>query len=367
MKKLILCLALLLFLSGCAPSYRIENQAHAVSMGIDYEDDIMTVTVLVPNLASPVQKEENSSSSYQIYSASAENFETANNILHASLPQQLNLTHLKTIVFSKSFSKSDKFYETIDTFMNVFLITGSAEVIVTEKSAKVLIENQKPHIGIRLSITIPAMLSYHAQNGFIPSCTLSNLYAGLKGRYSTALCTLADTSGISDKGKDNDAYMPGELNRKGENKNEYLGAALFDRRRLAGVINGREMQMCYFLMGDSSRIADFASPYAMRVSTRKRRNVNVDVSGDEAYIEVTLFLDIATIDDEMDIKSIEKQMTEEFYNVISKCQSLSVEPFGFSEYAARKFKDSESFEEYLWLDKFAKADVKINLELNGEK
>lgn len=368
MRKATLIL-LIIFLTGCAPSYRIENQAHAVSMGIDLEKKGgMMVSVQVPNLGAPVGKqEEGAASSYQIYSATAQNFESALNILEASLPQQLNLTHLKTVVFSEAFARSDRFYETIEAFMNVFLVTGSANVIVTEKEAITLIENQKPHIGIRLSITIPSMLSYHATNGYIPICTLSGLYAGVKGRYSTALCALSDTADDEKKENAPNTYMPGELNRLGDNKNEYMGAALFDRKRMVATLNGREMQLCYFLMGNANRIADFTTPVPMRISTRKKRDVQIEIHEKDVRIKVDLYLDIATLEEKADLESIEQSLKQEFEELIRKCQTNKVEPFGFAQTAGRKFLSNKEFVSYDWLTKFASAPFEITLHLNSAK
>ena len=366
MKKAFL-LVLVILLSGCAPSYRIENQAHAVSMGIDIDKNDMTVIVQVPNLGAPQGKPGESSSSYQIYSATANNFESAYNILEATLPQQLNLTHLKTIVFSKAFAESDKFYKTIETFMNVFLVTGSATVIVTEKDAKTLIENQKPHIGIRLSITIPSMLSYHAQNGYIPSCTLSSLYAGLKGRYSTSLCALASTADSDIKNINENSYMPGELNREGDNKNEYMGAAVFDRNGMVGTLNGREVMMIYFLQGKANRIANFTTPVPMRVSVRKKRDVRIEVDGERPILKIDLHLDVATLEEHADLMLIEKSLKGEMEDLISKCQKLKVEPFGFAEIASKKFINNREYENYDWLSSFSKASVEITLHINNEK
>lgn len=367
MKKKFLCLLLPIFLlSGCAPSYRIENQAHAVSMGIDWNDEKMKVIVQVPNLGAVSKKEGGEeNSNYQIYSAEAENFESAYNILESSLPQQLNLTHLKTVVFSEKFARSDEFMKTIETFMNVFLVTGSANVVVTKKDAELLIENQKPHIGIRLSITIPSMLSYHAEHGYIPICTLSSLYAGLKGRYSTALCALSSTSYKNDE-KEN-PFMPGAVPREGENKNEYMGAAVFNRNKMVGELNGKEMQMVYFLMGKSNRIADFASPIPMRVSTRKKRDIQIMITDRQVKVKVTMYLDAATLDGKTNIREIEEYLNNEFDSVIQKCKAMGVEPFGFAKEAAKKFRDNQSFEDFDWLARFRDAHVEVVLKLISEK
>lgn len=358
----------LTLLSGCAPSYRIENQAHAICMGIDYEEGAMTVTVQVPAFGSGSDdKQEKAGSSYRIFSARADRFENAYNILQATLPQQLNLTHLKSVVFSRAFAESDMFLETVKTFMKIFLVTGSAQVIVTEKSARLLIENQKPHIGIRLSITIPSMLSYHAQNGYIPSQTLSDLYAGLFGGGKTALAALSDTADGNLSNEKQNSYTAGSMNREGENKNEYMGAALFDRTHLAGTLNGREMQLVHFLSGEDTRIADFTEPAAMRLSSRKKPGITVDRTDDSLSVQVSLYLDAAFLHENEDMENVKRILEEDFTEVIRKCQKMKTEPFGFAETAVKTFSTAREWTDYNWLERFSGAHVTVNLELNAEK
>lgn len=366
--KRIMCFVLLPFLlTACAPSYRIENQAHAVCMGIDFENGEMTLTVQVPGLGGKSGKsDDQSGSSYQIYSAKAENFEKAYNILEASLPQELNLTHVKTAVFSEAFARSDMFLKTMETFMNVFLVSGSAIIVVTEKTAKAHIENQLPYIGIRLSITIPSTLKYHADHGYIPLTTLSSLYAGLKGRFSTSIAALSDISDENDK-KDNDAYMPGEMDREGKNKNEYMGAAVFDRDRMVGKLTGREMQLLYFIQDQNTRIADFTEPVPMRLSSRKKSYVKVSAEEDTVNIKVTLYLDCATLTGNEDTGCIKKDIESEIENLIQKCREMKVEPFGFALSASKMFSDNEAFERYDWLSRFSKSTAEVTLELQAEK
>ena len=357
-----------ILLTGCAPSYRIENQAHAICMGIDYEAGEMTVIVQVPSFGATAGKDGGEAdSTYQIYSAQAQSFEKAYNILQATLPQQLNLTHLKSVVFSEKFARSDMFLSTIDTFMNVFLVTGSASVIVTEKSARLLIENQKPHIGIRLSITVPSMLSYHAENGYIPSTTLSSLYQGLKGHFSTAICALSDTAYEDEVKSENNTYTAGDMRREGVNKNEYMGAALFDRERMIGKINGREMQLMYFLSDPSTRIADFTDPAPIRLSSRRRSDVYVDTTGDRVKIKVTLYLDVSTLHESEDVSALRKSFENDFLNLIEKCQSMKVEPFGFSYAAGRNFLSNKDWNAYDWLTRFSASEVTVDVQMNAEK
>lgn len=366
MKRLILLCAALCLLTGCASAFRLENQAHAIAMGIDYENGKMTITVQVPSFAGHAGggKESEGASSYLLYSASGKDFPEAINILKASLPQNLNLTHLKSIVFSMDFSKSELFSDTIDIFMNMFSLSGNAVVIVCHESASEFINNQKPSIGIRLSQIVPSMLEYHADTGFIPEYTLSMLYSDMKGVYSTGACALAAAGGETEK--DNDRYLPGKLEREGKNKNEYMGAALFGREGVVLTLNGRETQLLNLLKGTDIRQANFTEPDDLRLSIRKKPKVKVDASKSAPEIDITLYLDLAPLTNMPNLQNVSEALKAEFRDLIYKCMQAKVDPFGFAEYAAMEFPTMREWVEYDWLEAFHRSDVRINVILLGE-
>ena len=107
--KLCALLTLLaLLLGGCTPSRQIENQAHAISMGLDLTDGKICMSVQVPTIGAGSGEGSGSASAteYSIYSATAKDFPLAYDLLLATVPQRLNLTQLKSIIFSEALARS---------------------------------------------------------------------------------------------------------------------------------------------------------------------------------------------------------------------------------------------------------------------
>ena len=125
--------------------------------------------------------------------------------------------------------------------------------------------------------------------------------------------------------------------------------------------------MIYFLQGKANRIANFTTPVPMRVSVRKKRDVRIEVDGERPILKIDLHLDVATLEEHADLMLIEKSLKGEMEDLISKCQKLKVEPFGFAEIASKKFINNREYENYDWLSSFSKASVEITLHINNEK
>lgn len=371
--KALLALALIpcLMLGACDSSHHIENQAHAISLGLDFKDDEFTMSVQVPTIGADSGSGGDksgggaSASKYLLYSATAKEFPMAYDVLQATLPQELNLTQLKSIIISESLAESEHFIKTLDELMHVFALSGSAILIVSRSEAKKLIENQKSFIGTRLSITVPSMLDYYAENGYIPKTSLAMLYAGCASMYSTGRVALAGESKGEQSTKN--AYLPGEMMREGDNKNEYIGCALFDRQKLAGVLNGRETQLMHFLSGTSIHVADMVGGTSLRISEKRRPDVKVDVSNAAPKIDITLHLKVSALIDFPDMDALSKSLAADCLGVIEKCQNWGVEPFGFADRAAYKFATMEDWQKYDWLNAFSKAEIRLKVRLTGEK
>ncbi len=359
-------------LCGCANIRKLENQAHAITMGLDFKDDQITMTVQVPTIGGEASsgggggggKESGKSSEYLTYSATATDFPSAYNLLSATLPQQLNLTQLKSIVVSESLAKSDNFLIIMREIMHIYALSGSAELLVSGTDAKKIIENQKPYIGTRLSVSVPAMLEYYARNGYVPETNMSLAYAGMKSLYSTEMTAYVNEStGKSGEGpQSDDNFIAGELNREGENKNEYMGAALFDREKMVGMLNGRETQLAHFLSGKDIEAAWLTGATSLKLTTKRKPRVNVDISDDGLSLDILVRLSVTALIDLPDISLLENELERDFMLLIKKCQNLKVEPFGFADKAVKKFATIDEWRKYEWTEKFSKADINLKVE-----
>ncbi|MDO4740585.1 MAG: hypothetical protein Q4A66_07965, partial [Eubacteriales bacterium] len=106
MRSLKLCfLCVCLLLCGCTQTDQPENQAIAIGLSVDLnEEGGLELSVLLPNLHSVGQS---SSSAYTICSATAHSFAEAIGLLRTSIPLTLNLAQLKAVIFSQEIAQSD--------------------------------------------------------------------------------------------------------------------------------------------------------------------------------------------------------------------------------------------------------------------
>ncbi len=355
-------------LCGCANIRKLENQAHAITMGLDMKDGQITMTVQVPTIGGEGSsgggdEESGQSSKYLTYSATASDFPAAYNLLSATLPQQLNLTQLKSIIVSEALAKSDRFLTIAREIMHIYALSGSAELIISGTDAKKIIENQKPYIGTRLSVSVPAMLEYYTRNGYVPKTSMSLAYAGMKSMYSTAMTAYVNEP----HGNTGESMLAGELNREGENKNEYMGSALFDREKMVGILDGRETQLAHLLSGKNIDATWLTSDTSLRLTENHKPRIGVDMSDGNLTLDILIRLSVTALIDLPDIESLENELEANFMQLIKKCQELKVEPFGFADKAVTSFKTIDEWRKYDWVEMFSKARIDLRVEATPAK
>ena len=346
--KLCALLTLLaLLLGGCTPSRQIENQAHAISMGLDLTDGKICMSVQVPTIGAGSGEGSGSASAteYSIYSATAKDFPLAYDLLLATVPQRLNLTQLKSIIFSEALARSERFFPILRSTMHIFSLSGSAIVLVSRTPAREILENQEAYIGTHLSISMPAMLEYYRVNGYIPQTSLSLLYAGLKSVYSTGKAALCGLEG-SEPPQDG-SYLPGALDREGDNRDEFMGCALFNRNRMVSTEIG-------FTLPDSS----------VRLSQRRSPQIECSSEDGRMRIDVTLRLRVIPLMETPDLDELKATLETAMQAVLKKCAEWEVEPFGFADAAVVSHLTFDSWDGERWPEVFGQAETRAHVVLS---
>ena len=361
MKRTLVLLLIACILTGCDSSAHIENQAHAVSIGLDLLDDEIRMSVQVPTIGGKSSGDDSSGRtvSYSIYSAAGPDFPSAYSLLTATIPEKLNLTQLKIIVLSQSLAESDRFLPTLTELMHIYELSSAATVIVSGTSAQEMLKNQRTLIGTHLSVSMPAMLENYEKSGYIPLTSLSSLYAGMKGVYSTQKAAFGSVSEDAVSG----SLIAGTLNRDGENKNEYMGCALFGRERMVGVLNGYETQLLHLLEGKHVKISSIQGFSSVAAEPIGRPRVDIQSVKEDTRIQIRLTLGATPLTRSVNAEALKNRLTSDIAGVIGKCQRLNAEPFGFSEIAVRDFKTNMEWEESDWLNRFCSADISVMVDI----
>lgn len=368
MKKLCLLLSLCLFLTGCDSSKHLENKAHAISIGIDLMDEQIQLSVQVPTIGGESLAGDSGAgaATYAIYSATADDFPAAYNLLIATLPERLNLTQLKSIIICEDLARSERFSPLIEALFRVYALSAASTVIISRTPAREMLENQRAFIGTHLSVSMPAMLGNYASYGYIPLTSLSLLYAGMNSVYSTAKAALGSVS-RADYADGQQTALAGSLNRQGENRNEYMGCALFDRQKMVGLLDGYETQLAGFLAGSDITIDSMPRYSGLTLNLRKKPAIRIDCQAQPVAIDIALDVLATPITPFSDFSQAATFLARDIEEVIAKCQQMSVEPFRFAERAAGQFSTMREWEDFAWLKRFSEAKVSVSVRMQGSE
>ena len=370
------CLAALLFclclaLSACGAG-EVEHQAYALVLGIDEaEAGGIGLTIRLPRYGQKPSSDGASggeSDAYMAVSASGDSYAQALEHLQWAVARELNLSQLKLVVVSEALAASGAFRDLISQVAETRHLYTTAGFVVCAGDARRFVEAEKTLLGTRLSSEINAMFRHYAEHGFIPKATLAELYyatrsgcadptgiwgyqgAGEDGAES-ALALIATDSEAIVEGSDTGAAQ------------HYLGSAVFHNGRLACKLNAAETLYMNLLSG---KVGSFDYSFGGRAwpltSLRGPRH-RIHIGEDGVTIEVTVYCASEEHIPQALIAAMEADFSSALSGIISRCQSLGVEPFGFSRTAMWHFGTVEDWQAYDWCSRFSSATVSTKVRI----
>ena len=350
MKRLLPLLFLLLLLSGCAAD-QVENQAFALSLGLDQAPDGqgLRLTAQVPAYGSSGGEQEQASSGYLVFSAEGGTLPEAFTALRQSIPRRLRLCQLLTLVISRQVAQREDFPALVRALMLTPDLYATAAPVLCEGEAGEFIRAQSPRIGTRLSTALRSELSHGRLLGTVPPCTLADLFFASESVYGDAVAARASQQG---------APVPGE--------NRYEGAALLRLGRFAGFLSGRETQLLSLLRGELSPLTEPWEGQALTLRRVGRPAVHMDLGARPATIEISLSLTFASPDRPPDGEALAESLRRELLALIGRCQALACEPLGLAERAAAAFSGLDAWRAFDWRSCFSEADVRLTVSLTPE-
>ncbi len=349
-------------LSGCASVRQIEGQAYAVTMAVDLEEDgRTTVSVQVPSLGGTGQGDDQREGAYVISTATGAGFEEALILLNATVPRRLNLSQIKSLIIAEDLARREDFGDFLRDLKQYHLRYGEAGLIVCQGEAHAMLERQKAIIGVRLSDSVVMALEQYSRLGTIPRATLADVLYRLESVYEDPLAILANVSGRPELWDESRGWYAGGLSREGENKDEYYGAALLSDGRMVGRLTGGEMQLINLLHGSDEAMSMICGGVSVNIERRRRPRVQVDLTGAQPQIDVTLKVLVSMTDRPIDPDAVAADLTDRFDALTRLCQSLSTEPFGYARYAAAQFVDLPTWQAYNWRARFPEAQVRYHI------
>jgi spore germination protein KC len=404
--RIILGFAIILVtLSSCYDAHEPADVSFVSFIGIDKGvSDKYRITIKLYNMR---QKKDNGTPGGGTSDSSKENnndtitidapsFYAGVNLLNTNIPHKLNFTHTVVLVVSKELAISGLVGEFIAPLIRYRELRRTTDIMVVDGSPQTFIEKIQDYLGEDSASTFEGLL-YEADNtGFLPHITLNDFYNALKSTYYQPIATYGAINDFNNFVQEGQKWggefkipgrlFAGQIPRKGGNSIELLGSAVFNKDRMVGQLDGHETRMMLLLNGDYQKgiftIQDPIKPnLVIPINLRlvEKPKISIYFIGGKTYINIAVKTegDIYAIQSNINYEDLQmigmienatqQQLIQGIYDVITKCQAMNSDVFGFGKYALNKFATIEDLEAYNWNNRFNEADIKVLVDFNIRK
>lgn len=133
--------------------------------------------------------------------------------------------------------------------------------------------------------------------------------------------------------------------------------------RLTGKLTGPQMMWMHLILGELDGFSYAIGGATVEFILVGKSRIAVAIEGERVRIEITLSLSALGTGGELEPEDVADLLAAEMAGTIAYCQSVPVDPFGFSEIAARTFLTRGEWKRYNWLERFQAADVRVNVNI----
>lgn len=335
--------------------------------------------------------EKNNETEKDTITIDAPSFYAGINMLNTNIPHKLNFTHTTALIISMDLAESGLVGEFIAPLIRFRELRRTTDIIVVNGTSQTFIENIQDFLGENAAGTFESLLYESVNTGFFPHITLNEFYNALKSTYYQPIITLGainNSDAFKQEGQKwgEEFNLPGKLYagqvpRKGGNKVEFFGSAVFNKDKMVGQLDGYETRMLLLINGKYNSgvftIQDplkknLVIPINLRLDSKPDTEVNFSENKINVTIKVKTEGDIYAIqshinyEDPQMIKIIEKATTEQLEQslneLIAKCQSYNSDVLGIGKHVTSKFFTIEELESYDWNQHFKDAVIQVEVE-----
>ena len=371
--KIVPLLLLCALLGGCTQPQQVEGVAFAVILGADLtEEEDIELTVQIPKVGGSSSEGEEGTgggtSDYLIASARGATFTDALMALEITVPRDLTLTQVKLLVVSEALARHRKFFNFAESLAKLDQSCASAYFAVCRGNAGDFVREQKPVIGMRVSLGILAMFEHHRTRGYITGTRFADFYYQGVSVFSDPVAILCATAeGTPQQAGTQgalDGMTPEAVPAESENANEYVGAALFRNGLMAGTLDGLETALLNAVAG--APVFFNYSLNGMPVSLQSHGVTGLSIEeGADGRLHIAFDLRFNVIADlkAPPVEDIRATLREDLLQLLRKCQALGVEPFGFASHAASRFASLAEWGAYGWPARFQSAEFDVDVQI----
>lgn len=400
---LIVCLQCTMF-TGCFDKREIDDMAYPIALGFDKgktNELRMTLQLAVPtNIAGGEGGGGEEDKSVTVVTVETPTIYSGLNMLNSFVSKQINISHVKVIIFSQELAK-----EGITKYLHAMIrnkeFRPNLRVIVSRGPAEDFIGAVKPKLETNPAKYYEQLLSGYKYTGFTTDSQLISFYHESESNTMQPVAVLADVSRFKssdefdlknstykEKGRKQPLegdFKAGDLPKTGELNIEIMGLAIFNGGKMVGELDGEEttfhlmvegrFNSTYLTMRDPIKSDHYV---ILDISRSRMTKKKVEMVGDKPKLCAKVFL-------ESDILSIQSGVNYESMDNIGKLEG-AVEQFikdgivryldkstkefgtdtnGFGKEAKGKFLTWKQWEQFDWLSKYKEStyDVEVDVKI----
>ena len=387
--KVVSILILTSLLSGCWDKTEIEDIGYVAVIGIDdagFNNISVTFQVTNPQVGTSAKVKVDEPAT-NIITLLSKDLITAREISSMSIARRLTFAHVKAVVVSEEFAKTDKLFTLIEAAQRDRDIRRNFDFIVCKEKASEFIRKNDPQFDTRVAKYYDFVSSRWKDSGYVPLSNLHRLSQRTSDDLGLFLGTYATTNKENEKkfAENETDYIAGEISEQEPNPTQMMGSAVFKKGKMISTLTGDETRLSLILRPKTitnNLLMSFPDPLdkTERVTTtliRGKNKINIDVSGNYPIINVIVpiklsinaipsFVDYVENQDNQDLleKSIKEYLEDKTRALVKRTQNeFHGEPFLWSSVARKKFWLYEDFESYNWMDKYPTAEVKVTFDV----
>ncbi len=401
---LLICLQFSM-LTGCYDRRELDDLAYPVALGFD--KGVTNELRMTLQLALPIAigggeggGGGDGEKSVSVVTVDTPTVYSGLNMLNTFISKQINLSHVKAIIFSEELAK-----EGITRYLHAMIrnreFRPSMHVIVSRDPAEKFINAVKPSLETNPAKYYELLLSAYKYTGFTADSQMIEFYHKSKSTAVQPVAVLAgvnrfestddfDLNGSTYKEKGREVplegdFRAGELTKTGDLKVEIMGLAVFDGGKMVGELDGDEttyhlmiegtFNSAFFTMPDPIEKDKFIV-LNIKISRKTEKKVNIIGDKPELCAKVILEADILSIQSGINYESKDnlkklENSTEEFLKkgmlryLEKNCKQFGTDTNGFGLKMKSKFLTWKEWEEYDWLTKYKEStfDVKVDVKI----
>ncbi len=391
-------------LAGCWDRRELEDQAFIITIGIDKLENnqsLITFRIGIPSKSGLGQaggggggggKGSIAEQASLLTTIAAPTIPAAMLLASGYIDRELSLLHTKAVIFGEEFAR-DGVTNALGILTRNRELRRNIFVAVAKGNAYEFLRNNGPDLEKSYSKYWEGVKLMESAEAIHPGTLLHQFITdAARPDKQPSMIYLAINKNAEGDPKEIElppsfkqgklAIKAGEIPRKGGNKAEYLGTAIFKSGKLIDFLNLTETRSLLMLQGNFKKTFYFlldpkfeGKQISFDIKQGSPPAVKVSIKGDQISIKEELFLegDLIGFQSQAEYASspqalerlnqeTSKELEQRLMEVIKKGQKLGLDIVGYGTYAKRNFLTNAEWENFDWIDKFK--DAEINLKVN---